>query len=152
MGSGLDRSRIREKIALALHGMTKTQERLWVVSPLIIPLPSLGLARAINSAIYFLCALTCAVRLGFRRPILISFFLMVPGLLKRWPWTSVYYLVDRWDAFSRYDSQVMSRMNRLSCANADCVIASARDLYEDVRDLNPRTHLVPHGVDYEHFS
>jgi glycosyltransferase involved in cell wall biosynthesis len=148
----LDRNRIREKISLAFRGLMKMQERIWVVSPLIVPLPTVGVARAFNSFIYLLCALSCAAWLGFRRPLLINFFLMVPGLLKLWPWRSVYYLVDRWDAFSRYDSRVMSRMNRLSCANADCVIVSARDLYEDVRDLNPRTYLVPHGVDYEHFA
>jgi len=99
VGSGLDRNRIREKNQSGISGLMKMQERIWVVSPSdrsAYP-PWEWQERSIRSFIF--CALYHgAAWLGFRRPLLINFFLMVPGLLKLWPWRSVYYLVDRWDA------------------------------------------------------
>ena len=63
----------------------------------------------------------------------------------------VYHCVDRWDAFAMYDSAMMGEMDRRCCRYADLVIASAGELYDRCRVLNPRTVLIPHGVDWEHF-
>ena len=63
----------------------------------------------------------------------------------------VYHCVDRWDAFAMYDSAMMGEMDRRCCRYADLVIASAGELYERCKVINPNTVLVPHGVDWEHF-
>ena len=63
----------------------------------------------------------------------------------------VYHCVDRWDAFSMYDSAMMGEMDRRCCRYADIVIASAGELYERCKAINPNTVLIPHGVDWEHF-
>jgi len=63
----------------------------------------------------------------------------------------VYHCVDRWDAFAMYDSAMMGEMDRRCCRYADLVIASAGELYERCKTLNPNTVLIPHGVDWEHF-
>jgi len=63
----------------------------------------------------------------------------------------VYHCVDRWDAFAMYDSAMMGAMDRRCCELADLVIASAGELYERCKAINPNTVLIPHGVDWEHF-
>jgi glycosyltransferase involved in cell wall biosynthesis len=64
----------------------------------------------------------------------------------------VYHCVDRWDAFSVYDSAMMAEMDARCCRYADVVIASSKDLFERCMEKNPNTYLVTHGVDYEHFA
>ena len=50
-----------------------------------------------------------------------------------------------------YDSSIMGEMDRRCCTYADLVIASAGELYDRCRAINPNTVLIPHGVDWEHF-
>ena len=64
----------------------------------------------------------------------------------------VYHCVDRWDAFSTYDSNMMAEMDKRCCQNADLVIASSQDLVERCRRHSANVHLVSHGVDHDHFS
>ena len=63
----------------------------------------------------------------------------------------VYHCVDRWDAFSMYDSAMMGEMDRRCCRYADLVIASSKDLVERCRRYNTNVYLVSHGVDHDHF-
>jgi hypothetical protein len=64
----------------------------------------------------------------------------------------VYHCVDRWDAFSNYDSAMMAEMDKRCCQYADLVIASSQDLVERCRRYSANVHLVSHGVDHDHFS
>jgi glycosyltransferase involved in cell wall biosynthesis len=64
----------------------------------------------------------------------------------------VYHCVDRWDAFSNYDSVMMAEMDKRCCQYADLVIASSQDLVERCRRYSANVHLVSHGVDHDHFS
>ena len=73
-----------------------------------------------------------------------------PAIAPR-PLLIVYHCVDRWDAFTTYDSVMMGEMDRRCCRYADLVIASAGELYDRCRAINPHTVLIPHGVDWEHF-
>jgi glycosyltransferase involved in cell wall biosynthesis len=60
--------------------------------------------------------------------------------------------VDEWSAFSFLDGKLMREMEERLIAQSDLVIASAEALYTSKRHLNPKTYLVPHGVDGEHFA
>lgn len=64
----------------------------------------------------------------------------------------VYHCVDRWDAFSSYDSALMAEMDRRCCEYADIVLASSQDLVDRCRRHSRNVHLLSHGVDHEHFS
>lgn len=64
----------------------------------------------------------------------------------------VYHCVDRWDAFSTYDSTMMAEMDKRCCQYADLVIASSQDLVERCRRYSHNVKLVSHGVDHDHFS
>lgn len=152
LGSSSDRSRILHKISRAIKGIEKVSNGIWRITPFICPLPSLGLVRGINNLIYRSAMLSAVAKLSFNNPILVNFMPTVPGVLAKWDGLKIYYCVDRWDAFGMYDSGLMAKLDEKCCRAADIVIASANDLYERCRKLNPNTHLVSHGVDYEHFA
>ena len=64
----------------------------------------------------------------------------------------LYYCVDNHASFTGYDRrQVLSDEEEL-CRRADLVVTSSAALQEAKCRFNPHTVLVPHGVDYEHFS
>jgi len=151
LGSGADRKRIIERLLLACRGLDRVMENIWVLSPLVLPFPRSRLARCLNEWIYRLTAWRGICRLRLSRPVLISFFLLVPEMIRQWADTSIYYCVDKWDAFGRYDSVTMAEMNRRSCTAADIVLASSSVIFNEIKIYNSRTYLVPHGVKYEHF-
>jgi glycosyltransferase involved in cell wall biosynthesis len=64
----------------------------------------------------------------------------------------IYHCVDRWSAFSEYNTELMDLWEAELCGCADLVLASASELVDRCRQYNARVHYVPHGVDYEHFS
>jgi glycosyltransferase involved in cell wall biosynthesis len=64
----------------------------------------------------------------------------------------VYYCVDEHSAFTGYDAEQVLRDEEQLSRGADLVIATSQSLYESRREWNPNTILVPHGVDFDHFS
>jgi glycosyltransferase involved in cell wall biosynthesis len=63
----------------------------------------------------------------------------------------IYYCVDEYTAFNGVASESLLSMERGLLEKADLVIVSAERLYQSKRPHNPNTHLVRHGVDFEHF-
>jgi glycosyltransferase involved in cell wall biosynthesis len=151
-GSGADRSRILDKIKRAAHGISAAQANLWRTAPLIVPMPTRSLVRALNSIIYVLAGALSVLLLGFRRPTLINFLPVVPLAERLWPWKSVYFCVDRWDMFDMYDTAVMSHVDTACCQNADHVLTTSNDLQRRCKLKNLKTTLIGHGVNWDHFS
>ena len=153
LGSGRDRGRMMRRVVDGLRKPMPAEGCLGVhhVSPLLVPLPAKRLVRRLNGALYAFFGRWWAWRLGLKKPILINYVPTLGYALKHWPWRRVYHCVDLWSAFDMYDTGVMVEMDALCCTAADTVIATSQDLYESCRKKNPNTHLVMHGVDYEHF-
>ena len=162
LGSGADRGRIVRKLRAASKGAVPVPGRdLWVLSPLLLPLPSLAWAHGFNGALF-----RCAVRrwsgkLSFQNPVLINYVPVLAGVMKGWGKQagprasgalSVYHCVDRWDRFEMYDTQLMKEMDAACHHHADLVIASSGGLEAHCRQLHDAVHRVDHGVNYEHFS
>jgi glycosyltransferase involved in cell wall biosynthesis len=63
----------------------------------------------------------------------------------------VYHCVDEFSAFTDAGQEVRERELDL-LKKSDLVIASSEKLLESKRAVNPNTHLVLHGVDFEHFA
>lgn len=164
LGSGADRGRIVRKLRKAFGGARATtvpgvaRTGLWVVSPLLIPLPAFAAIRALNGFLFRVAARGWARWLGFRDPVLINYVPVLSGAMRGWPRGSggsvrcVYHCVDRWDEFAMYDRDMMRRMDARCHAAADLVITSSHDLYERSRTLATRVILVNHGVDHAHFA
>lgn len=184
--SGSDRGRILRKLKACLRGARRVERgtwnaerrmgldgdgsteskprgsgELWVLSPLLLPLPAFGWVRVFNGWLFAATAKAWSGRLDFSEPVLINYVPVLAEAMRHWKRVprsafriprSVYHCVDRWDAFDMYDSRMMADMDHRCCRYADLVIASSRDLYERCRAINANTHLVTHGVDHAHFA
>jgi glycosyltransferase involved in cell wall biosynthesis len=136
-----------------LGGLKNPKPNLYVMTPLIIPLPGLGLAKRFNR---WLLTVQIGVALkGLRNGPLqiwafapdISYVLGHFGEEK-----VVYYCVDEFSLLPGYDRDQVLRDEADLCRKADLVVTTAMALQEAKASLNPNTILVSHAVDYEHFS
>jgi len=151
--SSADAGRIVRKLGEVLGGLKTSRPNLYVLTPLVVPLPSSRLARLLNRRL-----LIGQVRRALRR--------VGAGPVQVWSFTPdvsyalghfgeekvVYYCVDDFASFTGYDAEQVLRDEEDLCRRADLVVTTARALQEAKAPFNPNTILVPHGVDYKHFA
>jgi len=151
--SSQDVSRILNKVKGLLAGVERINENLYILTPLVIPFHKYWLVRKINRAI-LLSQIRCYLkRLKMKD---IQLWTFIPSMAdiggKLGEKKLIYYCVDDWAKFSFIESDSILQMETDLVKRSDLVIVSARELYEQKKKLNPNTHLVLHGVDYDHFS
>lgn len=144
---------IVHKLGQVAGGVEDVLPTLHVVTPMLVPLPGFPGIKAIN------------------RTLLVRQLYRVMRSLPRWPvqvWTfapdagyllgrlheecAVYYCVDEFSEFEGYDKARIQQLERELMRAASLVITTAASLQASKSPHNPRTHLVTHGVDYEHFA
>jgi glycosyltransferase involved in cell wall biosynthesis len=174
LGSGADRGRILRHLRLSLSGARRAADQeIWVVSPLLVPLPSVGCIRRFNGWLYCTAARRWCRRLEFKNPVLINYVPVLAEAMRFWRKAEggtiqegrkdrrgvrsqrqpiVYHCVDRWDKFDMYDSGLMREVDNACSRYADVVVASSSEIYEHCSRRHDSVHLVNHGVNYEHFS
>lgn len=158
LSSGSDRSRITAKLKKVMRPPQPSKEtemlpgKISVVSPFLIPLPSKGWVRRFNGLACVQTARFWGAKAGFKDPVLINYVPTLAEAMRFWPGKRIYHCVDRWDAFSTYDSELMAAMDASCCRYAQAVIASSEDLAERCRRHSQNVTLVTHGVDYAHFA
>ncbi|HYT90478.1 MAG TPA: glycosyltransferase, partial [Gemmataceae bacterium] len=147
-----DFSSIVEKLKQFGNGLVQVGERFWVLTPLVVPLPSSALAQRLNRWL-----LTVQTRNALRS---------MPGRRQLWSFTAdigplvgsfgeervVYYCVDEFAAFPGYDVETTRRLDRELCEMSDLVITTSQALYQSKQPYNRNTIFVPHGVLYDHFA
>jgi len=168
---GRDARLIARRLRQAWGGARRVSPTLEVLSPLLVPVPDSRLARYVNGRV-----LTRQIRAALRRagrphsprvparptqlwlftpdvPELID-LLRPSGQDARTPPVErvVYYCVDDFGAFAGFDPTLVAELERRTIAASDVVITTSAKLYEQRRRLHPNTHLVLHGVDYDHFA
>jgi len=154
--SGSDLRYIARKLRQVAGGLKNPRTNVYVLTPLVVPLPSSAFARRLNRAL-----LTWQIRRALRKvspgpntPLeLWSFTPDVAYLLDRFGQQRVvYYCVDDHSQFTGYDTRQVLRDEEALCRRADLVVTTSGPLQESRKPWNPNTILVPHGVDYEHFA
>ncbi len=162
--SGADLRHIARKLRQVAGGLKCPRENLYVLTPLVVPLPGSGLARRVNRALLVAQIRRALGRLGRMAadqqaagpsaPLeLWSFTPDVAYLVDRFrPQRVVYYCVDDHSQFTGYDAAQVLRDEEALCRRADLVVTTSGPLQEGRQAWNPNTILVPHGVDYEHFA
>ncbi|HWG41259.1 MAG TPA: glycosyltransferase [Gemmataceae bacterium] len=147
-----DFSSILEKLKQFRRGLVQVDERFWVLTPFVVPLPSSSLARKLNRWL-----LQVQTRRALRH---------LPGRRQVWSFTAdvgplvgsfgeervIYYCVDEFAAFSGYDVETTRRLDRELCEMSDLVLTTSQALYNSKRVYNSNTLFVPHGVLYDHFA
>jgi len=151
--SGSDLLYMARKLWGVCEGMRRVRKNLYVLTPLVVPLPSFTWARRVNRAL-----LITQIRLALDR--------IRRGPVQVWSFTPdisyalghfgeqkvVYYCVDDFAHFSGYDARQVLADEADLCARSDLVITTSMALQQSKSPMNPNTVLVPHGVDYEHFA
>lgn len=146
--------RIRRSAAGARAESVTVSSRMRVLSPLSIPLPGNPVATAINGALYRRAARRSLRGLEATKDPLLWVYIptTAPYLPPMRRHAMVYHCVDRWWEFTEYDAPLMRRYHEQLCRQADVVFASATALLEDCKPFSDRAYLMPHGVDWDHFS
>ncbi len=141
------------RLGHAVRPAGRVMPRLQVLSPLLIPWPASTAARAINTWL-LRRHIAAALRRQPPRPIQLWLFTPdVPELIAALPAERVvYYCVDDFAGFAGFDAALIEKLEALTVAQSDLVITTSGTLFERHRPRHSRVHLVPHGVDYEHFA
>ncbi|MDY7009784.1 MAG: glycosyltransferase [Planctomycetota bacterium] len=144
---------IARKLGQVFGGLTNPRKNLYVLTPLVVPLPASAWARRINRTLLVRQIKRTLGRLRAGPLQIWSFAPDVAYLLDEFAAERiVYYCVDDFASFTGYDSRQVLRDEADLCGRADLVVATSMALKETRQRFNPNTILVTHGVDYEHFA
>jgi glycosyltransferase involved in cell wall biosynthesis len=153
LGSGRDMRRVARKLREFVRGPVNVENDLWTFTPLVLPLPDSRVVRRLNGAILRLTLRLLRRRLDIEEFQLWTFLPNVGDYVGTLGESlSVYYCVDEWSLFSQLDAERTRAAERTLLERVDCVFAVNEALAEAKRQLNPETHVAPHGVDGEHFG
>ncbi|MBX3395001.1 MAG: glycosyltransferase [Phycisphaerae bacterium] len=147
-----DAGAIVRKLRQAIKGPQRVDDRMTVITPLVVPLPGSQLARSVNRRL-----LTWRIRRVLRE--------LPPQPIQLWSFAPdvdylcgqfgeecvVYYCVDAFSEFDGYDREHVLRAEQQLMGRADLVVTTSRILYEEKSHPKRRTVTVSHGVDYDHF-
>jgi glycosyltransferase involved in cell wall biosynthesis len=151
--SGSDLSYMAKKLLEIFKGVKKKRKNLYVLTPLVIPLPSSELVKKINRKllIFQIKAVLKKIKKGPLQ--LWSFTPDISYVLGSFNEEKVlYYCVDDHAAFSGYDKDQVLRDEKELCEKSDLVLTTSTALQKAKKSWNKNTVLVPHGVDFQHFN
>jgi glycosyltransferase involved in cell wall biosynthesis len=133
--AGRDLARIARRLRRGLSG-PRTRDSVRVLSPLVLPLHSNRVVRALNGAILRALVRRACRRLGMREPILWAYVPQAESLLGALaPALVVYHCVDDIAAQAGIDGAGFRASERRFVAQADLVLASAPALAQRMREL-----------------
>jgi len=144
---------VLQRLRQSASGNRRSEPNIDVLSPLLLPFPESPISRFLNSR-QLLRHINSALKKLPALPIQLWLFTPdVPELIDQLkPEQVVYYCVDDFAAFKHFNVNLISGLEARTCRRADHVLATSEKLFEKCRRLTPRTHLIMHGVDYEHFA
>ncbi|HEY7181450.1 MAG TPA: glycosyltransferase [Blastocatellia bacterium] len=150
--SKADLSRAFRKLAAAFEPIEEVERNIFTLNPLAIPAYGWGGAREFNRHFLRWQVKRAMRRLGFARTI--NFIFNPPAALIAGSLGEdrlIYYCVDEHLAFTGVATESLARLEEELLRKADLVIVTAERLYQSKSRFNPRTRLIRHGVDFEHF-
>jgi glycosyltransferase involved in cell wall biosynthesis len=151
--SSSDMFYMARKLLQVLRGMRRPRPNLYVLTPLVVPLPGRPWARRLNRRMVALQIANALWKIRTGPLQIWSFTPDISYLLNDLnPERVLYYCVDDHASFSGYDRDQVLRDERDLCRRSDLVVTTSTVLQQAKEPLNEQTLLVPHGVDFEHFS
>lgn len=151
--SGRDLRRIWGKLLRSARGCLEVAPNLFVVNPLVVPLPGVVAVDKLNTVILTASLRWFCSRYGLDRPILWTFLPNVNRLLGRLDEQLViYHCVDEYSAFSGVPQDALRQMEMDLLQKANLIFCSSEELHRARKAVNPHTFFIPHGVDVTHFS
>ncbi|HTA14101.1 MAG TPA: glycosyltransferase [Solirubrobacteraceae bacterium] len=150
--AGRDLRRIARRLRNGLRG-PRASDGLQVLSPLVLPLHSNAVVRALNRRLLPMLVRRAARKLGMDRPILWAYVPQAEALLDALhPETVVYHCVDDIAAQPGIDAGEFRSAEARFAGRADLVLASAPGLADRLRELSRNVVYAPNVADTELFS
>lgn len=150
--SKADITRAFKKLRAAATSLSEPEPNIFVLNPIAIPVYGQPRIRDLNRRLLRFQVKRAMRKLGFRRPINFVFnpaAAVVAGALGEEQ--IIYYCVDEYTEFSGVSSTALAELEQELLRRSDLVVVSAERLYESKVKTNPRTVLIRHGVDFDHF-
>jgi hypothetical protein len=148
-----DLSSIVEKFKQFHNGLERARQRLWVLTPMVVPLPASRLARRLNQHLLVKQIRAALAKMPRRRRQLWLFCPDVEFLAGAFGEEAlIYYCVDEFSEFTGYDKETVGRQDQRLCEVADLVLATSQPLFDARQGYNPNTMLMRHGVEHGHFA
>lgn len=152
-GSGRDLKKVFVKLWRFLRGTRKTDEGLRLRTLFQFPFHRFASVRWLNRRIIRTTLAWMKLRHGIRNPITWFHVPHVPFLVgELGEQLSVYYCIDDYAAYPGVHANTVRAMDAETTRRADVVFIASDTLLAGKRELNPNTHVSPHGVEYEHFA
>jgi glycosyltransferase involved in cell wall biosynthesis len=150
--AGRDLRRILRRLRRGIAPPRRT-DGVDVLSPLVLPLHSNRLVRAINRRLLPALVGRAASRLGLQRPILWAYVPQAEALIERLdPSLIVYHCVDDISAHALIDTASFRAAEARFAARADLVLASAPELVRRMRTLSRNVLDAPNVADTALFA
>ncbi|MGH8581714.1 MAG: glycosyltransferase [Gammaproteobacteria bacterium] len=148
-----DLGRIARRLRKALRRPRQVRDRLWVWSPVLLPMRSSRTILGLNAALLGRWLGSQLRRLGLRPDVLWTYNPLSTQLLDLDTYTKVvYHCVDEIKAQPGMPSAQLERGERELVERADRVFVTAPKLFESRRQWNPQTHYFPNVADFDHFQ
>ena len=150
--SRADFSRAWQKLMASRQPLKEVEPNLFVLNPLAVPAYGLGMVRFLNRWWLRSQVMRAMRQLGFQRPINWVFnpaAALLAGTLGEE--RLIYHCVDEYSEFTGVNSAAILELEEGLLRKADLAIVSAAPLLHSKGQINPRTILVRHGVDFPHF-
>jgi glycosyltransferase involved in cell wall biosynthesis len=151
--SASDLKRMLRRLLRALRPPRKVRERLWVWSPIVIPLQRFAIVRLINKLLLSAGLLLWGSLLRIRRQLLWTYNPMTTWLFPARAFDVIaYHCVDEIKAQPGMPAAQIARAEAELLSRASICFVTAQELFESRRRLNPNTHYFPNVADFEHFA
>jgi glycosyltransferase involved in cell wall biosynthesis len=160
MGSGTDWGRLLKRLWRGLRGVRQMQERVWVLSPLVLPFKHHHpWVRAFNQGLLRHTLARFCRRHGFQTPMVWTYHPFVleclAGLKERHHMAlgpTVYHCVDDLTAIPGIDAEAFNTEERRLLEHAQTVFTTSQALADKCSAHHPKVHNFPNVVDVDHFA
>ena len=148
-----DGKRVLSKIGKWLRGAKTASPTVMVYTPLVLPFYGSKVARAINALILKISIRRLLRRHGLADPVLWVSCPAGAGVVgKLGEAKSIYYCADEHSVFPGMSLEVVTELEQELFKKADLVIVTSKNLYDKKKAYHDNITLIPHGVDFAHFS
>jgi glycosyltransferase involved in cell wall biosynthesis len=152
-GSGRDLKKVFVKLWRFLRGTRATEEGPKLRTLFQIPFHRFAAVRWLNRRIIRTTLAWMAWRHGIKNPISWFHVPHVPFLVgELGEMLAVYYCIDDYAAYPGVHPETVRAMDDDTTRRADAVFIASDTLLPAKLELNPNTHVSPHGVEFDHFA
>lgn len=148
-----DLRRLLHRLVRGLRPPRQVRPRLWVWSPLVVPLQRYALVRRVNRWLLSAGLHLWRRRLGIRCELAWTYNPMTTTLFPTHAFAKiVYHCVDEIEAQPGMPANEIAAGEAELLRSADFCFVTAEHLRDTRRRLNPNTHYFPNVADFDHFA